>query len=224
LKGFGLHSRPPFLDLSWRNEDWNPGDACRLHHDCVDAASINQSTSTALELGRAGATPRSRNDQWRVADLLMVDDAAFAMQLGSQTPIAVRWLFGQDDLDLFGEPCLGDAWRSASSQHVERGAPSADILLRLRPSLPAAASTSDCRRRSHPDCRAIRLSIPRGALHAIVAQRAILPRPSFEHKIVPDGRSAPSSAPSVVGDVLALTNDDLLSWSHECGTHRSRRR
>ena len=39
-------------------------------------------------------------------DLLVVDDAAFAPQLGSHTPVAVSWPLGADGFDPFDELCL----------------------------------------------------------------------------------------------------------------------
>ena len=40
--------------------------------------------------------------------LLVVDDAAFVMQLGSHTPVAVRRPLGADRLDLLDKPSLAD--------------------------------------------------------------------------------------------------------------------
>jgi energy-coupling factor transporter ATP-binding protein EcfA2 len=49
---------------------------------------------------------------------------------------------------------LIDAQRQSKKRRQEKRLPNSRLKM-IMPSLPAAASNSDCRRRSHPDCRAI---------------------------------------------------------------------
>ena len=49
---------------------------------------------------------------------------------------------------------LIDAQRLSKKRRQEKRLPNSRLKM-IMPSLPAAASNSDCRRRSHPDCRAI---------------------------------------------------------------------
>jgi hypothetical protein len=65
-----------------------------------------------IAVGRCNETPARPHGQavflHQSHDLLVVDDVAFAMQLGSHAPVAISRPLGADFFNLLDQPCIVD--------------------------------------------------------------------------------------------------------------------